>query len=411
MVEVVIVGGGAAGIGAARRLAACGVEALLIEAGPRLGGRAHSHQADGMALDLGCGWLHSADRNPWAAIATERGIAIDRRPSAWGTQYRNLRFPPEAQAQARQALSGWFTCLEQSPPASDCAADALPEDATWHPYIRAIAGFISGVDPAQISATDFSTYDQASTDCNWRLPGGYGSLIISSLPPSITHRCNIVLENVALSADGVRLETNAGPLQARAVILTVSTAVLASGMIRLPSGLDPWREAARQLPLGRNEKLFLALSPAAGLEEETLLMGDPHDVATGTYYIRPFGWPVIECFLGSFGAKRFAQDGAAAGFAHAIEQLASLLGNDIRPHLRPLIASNWTATPWIGGGYSCALPGAAAQRQILARPFEDRLFFAGEATHATDFSTAHGALASGIRAADEALAALARRKS
>ncbi|HYP63300.1 MAG TPA: FAD-dependent oxidoreductase, partial [Acidocella sp.] len=400
MIDVVIVGGGA-GIGAARLLASRGVEALLIEAAPRLGGRAHSHHADGMALDLGCGWLHSADRNPWVTIAAERGIAIDRRPSAWGTQYRGLGFPPEAQAQARQALSNWFTRLEESPPASDCAADALPEDATWHPYIRAIAGFISGADPANISAIDFSIYDQASTDCNWRLPAGYGALITSSLPPGITHRCNTVLESVALDSNGVRLETNAGQLRARAVILTVSTTVLASDMIRLPSGLDPWREAARQLPLGRNEKLFLALSPEAGLEEETLLMGDPHDVETGTYYIRPFGWPVIECFLGSFGAERYAREGVEAGFVHAIGQLAALLGAAIRPHLRPLIASNWTATPWIGGGYSCALPGAAAQRQILARPFENRLFFAGEATHATDFSTAHGALASGIRAAGE----------
>jgi monoamine oxidase len=405
MLDVVIVGGGAAGIGAVRHLASRGAEALLIEAGPRLGGRAHSHHADGMALDLGCGWLHSADRNPWVAIATAQDIAIERRPSAWGTQYRGLGFPPEAQAQARQALSGWFTRLEEAPPASDSAADALPEDATWHPYIRAIAGFISGVDPAQISATDFSTYDQASTDCNWRLPGGYGALITSSLPPGITHRCNTVLESVTLNANGVRLETSAGTLQARTAILTVSTAVLAGDMIRLPPGLAPWREAARQLPLGRNEKLFLALSPEAGLEAETLLMGDPHDVETASYYIRPFGWPVIECFLGSFGAERFAREGTEAGFAHAIGQLANLLGNDIRRHLRPLIASNWTRTPWIGGGYSCALPGAASQRQILARPYEDRLFFAGEATHATDFSTAHGALATGIRAASEALAA------
>jgi monoamine oxidase len=71
-----------------------------------------------------------------------------------------------------------------------------------------------------------------------------------------------------------------------------------------------------------------------------------------------------------------------------------------------LCASNWAGLPSIGGAYSHALPGHAGMRQVLARPFDNRLFFAGEATHATDFSTAHGAYESGLRAADEAILAL-----
>jgi monoamine oxidase len=61
---------------------------------------------------------------------------------------------------------------------------------------------------------------------------------------------------------------------------------------------------------------------------------------------------------------------------------------------------------YIGGAYSYALPGHAATREDLARPFEQRLFFAGEATHVHDYSTAHGAYDSGVRAAEEAIAAL-----
>ena len=61
----------------------------------------------------------------------------------------------------------------------------------------------------------------------------------------------------------------------------------------------------------------------------------------------------------------------------------------------------------VGGAYSHALPGHAAAREELARPFEQRLFFAGEATHARDYSTAHGAYDSGVRAVEEAIAALA----
>jgi hypothetical protein len=169
MYDVVVVGGGAAGIGAARRLARTGLNALLIEAGAELGGRARTIHVDGLALDLGCGWLHSADRNDWTAVAAERGIAVDRRTSAWGRQHHDLGFPVEEQEDARAALNAWITQIADAAPADDNAASALPVDPRWHAYIRAMTGFISGVAPDRVSAADFTAYDQASTGQNWRV--------------------------------------------------------------------------------------------------------------------------------------------------------------------------------------------------------------------------------------------------
>ena len=54
---------------------------------------------------------------------------------------------------------------------------------------------------------------------------------------------------------------------------------------------------------------------------------------------------------------------------------------------------------------SCALPGHSGDRAVLAAPVDDRLFFAGEAPSANDFSTVHGAYATGS-AAGEAVRAL-----
>ena len=95
--------------------------------------------------------------------------------------------------------------------------------------------------------------------------------------------------------------------------------------------------------------------------------------------------------------------GVAEAFRIATDELAALLGSDIRRHLRPIAASAWSRTEWVNGSYSHALPGQAHARAVLARPIGDRIFFAGEATHTTDFSTAHGAWQSGIRAALEVL--------
>ncbi len=135
----------------------------------------------------------------------------------------------------------------------------------------------------------------------------------------------------------------------------------------------------------------------------------PGDVPRGDAVICPNGWPVIEAFLGGDGARIVAQESPAAGFAHASAELAPPFGSDVTSAIRPVAATSWSRMASIGGAYSCALPSRSGERARLARPFEDRLFFAGEATHPRDFTTAHGAHDSGQRAVDEAMAALAGR--
>ncbi|MGE0719321.1 MAG: flavin monoamine oxidase family protein [Alphaproteobacteria bacterium] len=408
-VEVVIVGAGAAGVGAARRLVAAGLSPLVLEATSRVGGRGWTEHVVGLPLDLGCGWLHSADRNAWTRIAEGGGRPIDRRRPAWRVQYRGLGFPPAEQTGAQRAFADWVERLASDPPASDRAADALEPNGEWNAYIEAINGLITGARLDRLSVADYMAYDAASTDQNWRLPGGYGALIAASLPPSVDLRLATPVEAVALDGRGVTLTTPEGRVHAAAAILTVSTVVLAGGRIGLPSAADPWRDAAGLLPLGRDEKLFLRISDVGAFEPETRLIGDPRNPRTGVYYIRPLERPVIECFFGGEGASLIEDGGAAAGFAFAIDQLAHLLGSAVRRTLHPLIASGWSRMTHVGGAYSYALPGHAAARAALARPLDRRLFFAGEATHPNDFSTAHGAHDSGVRAAEQVIAALAAR--
>jgi monoamine oxidase len=305
-------------------------------------------------------------------------------------------------------LSTWEQRMESTAPSSDCAADALEPEGEWNAYLQAISGFMNGVGLEHVSVADATAYDAASTGLNWRCPAGYGALIAASLPHPIDLRLSTPVQSVELDGGGVRLATPVGVVRARTAILTVSTAVLAGSTIRLPPGLDAWRHAAACAPLGRDEKLFLEIVGENSFAPETRVMGDPRDPLTGVYNIRPFGWPVVECFVGGEAAQMVERDGPEAAFAHAMDQLVGLFGSNARRNLQPLVASNWGRTTHVGGAYSHALPGHAAARKNLALPFDERLFFAGEATHPYDFSTAHGAHDSGVRAAEEAMAALAR---
>lgn len=404
--DVVIIGAGAAGTGAARTLAKAGLKTLVLEALDRNGGRAWTKTAAGSVVDLGCGWLHSGDRNPWTRIAGEIAIAVDRRPSAWGGQFRDLGFTPSERDGAHIAFERWTDRVSATPPFSDIAADALDPADGWTSYLQALSGYISGDELEHISCKDYAAYNEASTDFNWRVATGYGALVSAAIPAEATVRLSTPVEAIGLDGGRVEIKTSVGIVRADAVIVTISTNILAGDTIRWPSVLDAWREAAARLPLGANEKLFLEIIGSAPFEDETHLIGDPRDASTGSYYIRPFGQPVIECFLGGAGARAVAERGHEAAFARATDQLAHLFGSDIRRNLRPLIASDWTRTASIGGAYSHALPGHSDARLTLARSYDERVFFAGEATHSTDFSTAHGALQSGERAAHEVIAAL-----
>lgn len=402
-VEIAIIGAGAAGVGAARTLAASGRSVLLIEASDRVGGRAHTVRLAGHALDLGCGWLHSADRNPWVAIAEAAGHTVDRSPSSWGRQYRNLGFPPADQEAAAAAFERFDERLRRHPPASDRAADALEPGAEWNAYIDALSGYINGADLAALSVRDYLAYDDAASDANWRLPGGYGTLVASALPPvPLALACPVT--EIDLTGRAIALATTRGTITADRVIVTVSTTVLASGAIGGESALGEHRHAAAMLPLGLADKLFLSLDGFDEIGADQHLLGDPHRADTGSYYLRSFGRPVIECFYGGSSAAALEREGLDGAAAFAIDELAALLGSDVRRRLRLLAGSAWARTDHIGGSYSHALPGQHDARTTLARPIDNRVFFAGEACSPTDFSTAHGALATGIAAAETALA-------
>src|SRR5262245_7847953 len=121
--EVVIIGGGAAGSAAARRLADAGVPCLLVEARARLGGRGLTVlDPAGTALDLGCGWLHSAERNPWVALAEQQGRRVDRSHPPWQRPALTIGFPLAEQ-------QAYFAALDAFHHRIDAAAGREPDVA------------------------------------------------------------------------------------------------------------------------------------------------------------------------------------------------------------------------------------------------------------------------------------------
>ena len=242
---------------------------------------------------------------------------------------------------------------------------------------------------------------------NWRVVEGYGTLVAATAA-GLDVALDCPAQVIDHSGRLIRIETPRGELHARAAIVTVSTNVLAAGIPRFLPDLPAKIRAAEALPLGLADKLYLRVDVAAAFPADSHLYGAVDRVRTGSYYLRPLGRPLIEGYFGGALARDLEQEGEAAFAAFAIDQLASLLGGDIRRRLHPVAASAWARDPHALGSYSHAKPGHADARELLAAPVDQRLFFAGEACSSGDFSTAHGAFRTGTSAAEQVVAVLGR---
>jgi monoamine oxidase len=404
-IDVAIIGAGAAGIGATRTLEGRGLSVLVLEARDRLGGRAFTRQLENnIVFDVGCGWLHSADKNKFVGIAEELGFEIDRGRPHWSQQTFNLGFPQDERVAFLEEMDKFYDRAEAAAERGidRPASEFLVPGNRWNPMLHCLSTYINGVELDRVSILDMNAYED--TEVNWRSKRGYGALVAAyGAPCPVAFGAKVTL--IDHSSQRIRIETSRGTVTAAKAIVTVPTNLIANETVRFLPELPEKLAAARGLPLGLADKVMLALdNDGDALPKDGHLRGSTTKVGTGSYHLRPKGLPSIEGYFGGRFARELENTGDGALAAAAIDEIVALLGSDYRKKLRPLASSAWEHDPFATGSYSYALPGHAGDRAKLASPVDGRIFFAGEATSPNFFSTCHGALESGVRAAGEVVA-------
>jgi monoamine oxidase len=415
-IDVAVIGAGSSGIAAARRLAKTGASVIVLEARDRIGGRAHtvhrrltSHRGGSLdlPLDMGCGWLHSADENLLTEVGREAGFTIDETPPPWNQAPFGMAV--DERAGFRAAFDAFDKRVEEAVargedrPASDLFAPADTPEGRWNGRMDAISGALNGAKFAEVSTADYDAY--RDTGVNFRVVEGYGTLI-STLGEPVPVVLDCAVGRIDRSGPLLKIETVRGAVLARAVVLTVPTNLIASEAIRFDPPLPETVEAAAGLPLGLASKVHMAVTAPEDFPKDGQLWGRSDTAQTGGYHLRPFGRPVIEGYYGGDLAWGLEAEGEGAFFDFAVSELVAQLGSDFRKRLTPLTTSMWGAETWSRGAYSHALPGHAGDRARLRRPADSRLFIAGEATAPAFYGTCHGAWMEGERAALQAMAAL-----
>ena len=406
--DIVVIGAGAAGIAAARRIKAANRKVIVVEATGQIGGRCLTDTATfDVPFDRGARWMHNPDASPLVKLA--RGAGLDVYPAPLGQKIRVGR---------RNARAGeieyFLAALVRANRAIDDAArgkadvscaSALPKDlGDW----AGTAEFMLGANGSGKDLKDVSAIDKARALERNNAPiacrQGLGTLI-AKLGEQIPLALSTPASRIAWSGRDVTVETPAGRIAARAAIITVSSNVLTAGHIKFTPEL-PKRalDAAAKLSLGSYDHIALQLpGNPLGLARDEIIIEQSNSTRTALL-LADIGSSSSMCSIdvgGSFGRDLAAQ-GEPAMAAFAVEWLTKLFGSDAASAVKKSSATRWNAAPFALGAMSSAAPGSQPSRKTLTEPI-GCMFLAGEATHETLWGTVDGAWESGERAAEAAL--------
>ncbi len=404
--DIVVIGAGAAGIAAARRIVAANRKVIVLEAAGQIGGRCLTDSTTfDVPFDRGARWIHNPDSNPMIKLA--RGAGLDVVPAPLGQKIRIGRRNARA-GEVEELLATLVRANRAIDDASRGKADVscasvLPKDlGDWAATVEFLLGAnATGKDLKELSAADKIRAQDRSAALACRQ--GLGTLVAKlgdGLPISLATPAT----RIAWSGRDVTVETAVGKIAARAAIVTASSNVLTSGTLKFAPDL-PKRtlDAASKVSLGSYDHIVLQLpGNPLGLSRDDVVIEQAKDART-TFMIANMGGSSL-CSIdvaGSFGRDLSAQ-GEAAMAAFAVEWLARLFGSDVAKAVRKSSATRWNTAPFTLGAMSAASPGGQLSRKILMEPVGS-LFLAGEAAHETLWGTVDGAWESGERAAEAAL--------
>jgi len=412
-IDVVIIGAGAAGIAAARKIAAAGGRCLVIEATDHIGGRCFTDlKSFGVPYDRGAHWIYLPDQNPLTKLAPRRGLDIYPAPPSQKVRVgrrdaREGELEDFLAAQVRTTRAIADIARKADIP----SAQAVPADlGEWRSTVEFVLGpYICGKDLAQVSSSDLARASErnAAAFCKQ----GFGALLAA-----LAQGLPVQLATPAKSIDTRRtltVETAKGAITARAAIVTVPTNVVASGGLKFTSELGHRQiDAFSRLSLGSYDHIALELDGnPLGIESDDLIFEKSAGTHTAAILANVSGTPLAVVDVGGAFGRDLSAHGEAAMVDFASEWLAGLYGAEVKKAIKRTHATRWNSEPFTLGAWSAAVPGSQFARRQFLEPISDDVWYAGEAAHETLWGTVGGAWESGERAADAVIRRLALKPS
>ncbi|MEM1252984.1 MAG: NAD(P)/FAD-dependent oxidoreductase [Cyanobacteria bacterium P01_H01_bin.21] len=422
--DTIVIGAGAAGLAAARTLQDANRSVLLLEARDRIGGRVHTNN-DFAPHPVECGaeYIHGENIVTWNWVRRYRLRTLpvfdhDRNQFMYvnkellpfkhwstiaGMEFLDLTDDPTLDA----LITAW---IDEGKPDVSMAQFLSLHHVKLSPDVRRIVNhFLSGSYAAsldQLGVYGLAELTYAGDGERYsRLKEGYSHLF-EEFAAGLNIRYATTVTRIHWSASGVEIQTETDKTYtAQQVVITLPLALLQQNAVEFEPELpDSKLNAIHGLGAGHITKLILKF-------DQPFWPKDLESCATTLetqLWWRP-GWrhnqeaPVLTAFTGAMGADTLGALGRDGAIQTGLQNLEQMFEMPLTDRLVDALFVDWQADPYARMAYSYVPVNGVGVRSQLAQPVDQLLFFAGEATHPTRAATVHGALESGIRAANEIL--------
>lgn len=415
--DVLVIGGGVAGLAAAQKLTQAGMKVILLEARNRLGGRIFTDHSAGFPVELGAEFVHGRSPDVLQPLnqahldmAEVAGEMRRKRSGLWGDSGDlmaevNHLFENMPARQPDQSFKQYIDSSRYSSETKELALNfvegfhaADPERVSVHWLIRAT-----------------EAEEEIDGETSFRLRDGYDGLVNAIAARIDRRRCQMCLNSAVAEIrwrrEEVTAKTPAGEFHAPRAIVTLPLGVLKSGAVRFNPPVREKDQIMTWLAMGPvlrvslcfREKFWEELPEMRNL---SFLFTDDPQFPTW-WSSNPLPYPILT----GWAAGKYAR--ALEGRAHdhlvraALQSLSLILEVDqstLSSRLQVGLVHDWQADSFARGAYSYVVTGGLSAPMALAEPIEDTLFFAGEAANTEGHTgMVHGAIGSGHRAAEEVL--------
>ena len=434
--DVAIIGAGAAGLAAAQRLTNAGRSVVIVDARDRIGGRIHTIRDEQFPLpvELGAEFIHGRNVETWDILRAMNASAYFA--DGHHRHFRGGRL--RSMDDFWELVDRVFSRLSRVKRNRDMSFTEFLRRHCNDPRLREAKklahAFVEGFDAADanlisaysLAKAEETTADEVEGQESFRIIDGYACvtdfLLHSSRRLNLMVRLNTLVSAIRWSRGAVEIVIkDASAIRAKQVIVTVPVGVLREGTLRFDPDVPEKRDVAGKIEMGKVVKVILKFAeafweegkiPAAGEPLPSIVFMTSEDAIRAavptwwTYY--PVRATVLTGWAGGPAAARLAHRPQRDIVDDALASLAKITGVPRARLSKLLVASHvadWQADPLSRGAYSYVTVGNSDAPKQLAKPVENTLFFAGEATASSGVGgTVDAALSSGRRAADEVLA-------
>ncbi len=432
--DVIVVGGGVAGLTAAGMLARKGHSVTLLEARDRLGGRVFTTRARGWPcpIEFGAEFIHEGNEAFWRVLQ-QRRIRAERVPiTHWLFRNGRLQRIADVASEIGRVTKRIVKSRMQRWSFADFLRSKLAGLSREERELA--AGFVEGFEAApteRMSAVALRG-ETLDTSAQFSIPKGYAGLIDSLVAHLQRARVKLqrraVVRSIHWHPGGVTVRAGGRTFQARSVIITLPLGVLQAkrpqrGAVTFDPPLHEKARLIDRMQMGHVIRLTMRFDPRhwpvivpAELQKQAGGFGFIHSRVDGI----PVWWSlssnrVLTGWAGGPAALALARRSKNILCDKALGTLSKIFGTPrpaLRRALRDFATHNWSQDPFSRGAYTFTAVGLDAAAQRLRQPVENTVFFAGEATADGDeIGTVHGAFSSGLRVAKEVEGALHRGRA